>query len=213
MVTQPCLTIAITALQFTVRFLLLVANPADGRGQWATTINVQSSGGDITPDNMPGGGGAGWLLISGPSGNRFLNKWNFTGIGQGALNAINDVTLNAATDMGLNMSGVGYYTFVMRDVSYVNSQFYVGVTANAPVSVTHTAQSFLAGAAVITITTGGTPSTGENIYVRYRTSLMILQQVPLWCRLPEAVLHGVQLYRDLVAVPPFIIMCTAAHAH
>jgi hypothetical protein len=52
------------------------SNPADGRGHWATTINVQSSGGNITPDNMPGGGGAGWLLISGPSSNRFQNKWN-----------------------------------------------------------------------------------------------------------------------------------------
>ncbi|MBL0052702.1 MAG: hypothetical protein IPP29_14905 [Bacteroidetes bacterium] len=147
-----------------------VANPADGRGQWATTINVQNSGGNITPDNMPGGGGAGWLLISGPSGNRFQNKWNFTGVGQGALNAINDVTLNAATDMGLNMSGVGYYTFVMRDAGYVNSQFYVGVTANAPVSVSRTSQTFLAGAAIISITTGGTPSAGENVYVRYRST-------------------------------------------
>ena len=34
------------------------SNPSDGRGQWTTTINVQSSGGNITPDNMPGGGGA-----------------------------------------------------------------------------------------------------------------------------------------------------------
>ena len=64
-------------------------NPSDGRGQWTTTINVQNSGGNIAPDNMPGGGGAGWLLISGPSGNRFQNKWNFNGVGQAALNAVN----------------------------------------------------------------------------------------------------------------------------
>lgn len=26
--------------------------PTDGRGQWVTTINVQNSGGDVTPINM-----------------------------------------------------------------------------------------------------------------------------------------------------------------
>ena len=78
-------------------------NPTDGRGQWSTTINVQTSGGDITPDNMPGGSGAGWLLISGPSGNRFQNKWNFGGVGQGAVNSVNDVTLEGGgEDMGLD---------------------------------------------------------------------------------------------------------------
>ena len=41
------------------------ANTTDGRGQWFTTVNVQSSGGNVTPDNMPGGGGAGFLLTSG----------------------------------------------------------------------------------------------------------------------------------------------------
>ncbi|MFN4198794.1 MAG: hypothetical protein ACK4FS_07195 [Flavobacterium sp.] len=40
-------------------------NPTDGRGQWATTINVQNSGGNIQPSNMPGGGSGGWLFISG----------------------------------------------------------------------------------------------------------------------------------------------------
>ena len=37
--------------------------PTDGRGQWATTINVQNSGGNVTPVNMTGGGGNGFLFI------------------------------------------------------------------------------------------------------------------------------------------------------
>jgi hypothetical protein len=146
-----------------------VSNPSDGRAQWSTTINVQSSGGDIAPDNMPGGGGAGWLLISGPSGNRFGNKWNFNGVGQGALNAVNAVVKQSGgQDMGLDMSTAGRYTFNMRDAGYVNTEFYVGYTSNAPVTVSRTSQTFSGGQAVINITTGATPSSGENVYVRYR---------------------------------------------
>jgi hypothetical protein len=145
------------------------SNPSDGRGQWATTINVQSSGGNITPDNMPGGGGAGWLLISGPSGNRFQNKWNFSGVGQAGLNAINNITRQGGgEDMGLNMGTVGYYTFVMRDAGYNNSEVYIGYTSEEPVTVSHSGQSFFNGEPVISISTNSTPSAGENIYVRYR---------------------------------------------
>ncbi|RAR46207.1 putative metal-binding motif-containing protein, partial [Flavobacterium lacus] len=144
-------------------------NPLDGRGQWATTINVQSSGGNITPDNMPGGGGAGWLLISGPSSNRFQNKWNFSGVGQAALNAINNITRQGGgQDMGLNMGTAGYYTFVMRDAGYNNSEVYIGYTASEPVTVSHLGQTFSNGQPVISISTSNTPSAGENIYVRYR---------------------------------------------
>lgn len=146
------------------------ADPTDGRGQWSTTINVQTTGGDIAPDNMPGGAGAGWLLISGPSGNRFQNKWNFTGVGQGAVNSINDVTYESGgEDMGLDMSTEGYYTFNMRDAGYTNSEFYVGYTASAPVTVSRTSETLntVTNGTVINITTSAAPSAGENIYVRY----------------------------------------------
>lgn len=148
------------------------ANPTDGRGQWSTTINVQATGADITPDNMPGGGGAGWLLISGPAANRFQNKWNFTGVGQGALNSVNDVVLEGGgEDMGLNMGTAGYYTFNFRDAGYVNSQFYVGYTLSAPVTVSRTAETLntVTNGTLISISTGAAPSAGENIYVRYNT--------------------------------------------
>jgi hypothetical protein len=147
-----------------------VSNPNDGRGQWTTTINVQSSGGDIAPDNMPGGGGAGWLLISGPSGNRFQNKWNFSGVGQGALNSVNNVGFNVAQDMGLDMSPTGRYTFVFKDAGYTASAFYVGYTANVPVTVTNGGTTFSNSQPVIAITTSAAPSSGENVYVRYRVT-------------------------------------------
>ncbi|TDP58399.1 MopE-related protein [Flavobacterium dankookense] len=152
------------------RVSVSTGTPTDGRGQWATTINVQPSGGNVTPINMLGGGGNGFLFISGPSGSRFQNKWVFDGIGQGALNAVNGTVYNTGNDMGLNMSTAGRYTFVMNDVGYTgtNSRYYVGYTTNAPVTVSRTSQSFNLTQTVVNITTSATPSSGENVYVRYR---------------------------------------------
>ena len=147
------------------------SNPNDGRGQWSTTINVQNSGGNITPDNMSGGGGAGWLLISGPSSGRFNNKWNFNGVGQAAINSINGlVKQSGGQDMGLNMSALGYYTFNMKDAGYINSEVFIGFTNNNPVSIIKSSQSYSGQQPIINITTGTTPSSGENIYVRYNSS-------------------------------------------
>ncbi|MFY7742714.1 MAG: hypothetical protein ACOVQR_08705, partial [Flavobacterium sp.] len=155
------------------RLSVTTGNPTDGRGQWATTINVQNSGGNVTPINMPGGGPGGFLFITGPSSNRFQNKWAFNGVGQGAINGINaGLVYNTGADMGLNMSTTGHYTFVFNDVGYTatNARYYVGLTQNAPVNVTRTGQSFVAGQPVINISTSSTPSTGENVYVRFRVS-------------------------------------------
>lgn len=145
--------------------------PTDGRGQWATTINVQNSGGNVTPVNMTGGGGNGFLFISGPGSNRFQNKWVFGGIGQGTLNEINDITCyNCGEDMGLNMSVSGYYTFVLNDCGYTgfNAKFYTGYTSASPVTVSRSSQTSSGGNAVISINTSAAPSIGENIYVRYK---------------------------------------------
>ncbi|MCX6324918.1 MAG: hypothetical protein NTZ41_11995, partial [Sphingobacteriales bacterium] len=149
-----------------------VSNPSDGRGQWATTVNVQNTGGDVTPFNMPGGGGVGWLLISGPGSGRFNNKWNFNGIGQAAVNSINNIVRQGGgQDMGLNMSTTGRYTFVMRDAGYANSEVFIAYTSNAPVSVSRTGQSFNPSGFTsdISISTSTSPSSGENVYVRYRS--------------------------------------------
>ena len=137
-------------------------NPTDGRGQWTNTVNVQSSGGNVTPLNMPGGGGTGFLFTSGPAAGQYNNKWAFGGVGQAALDAVNGMTYQGASDMGIDMSTTGYYTFVMKDAGYVGTGFYVGKTTNAPVTITHTqsSQMVLMGdrSAVINCSISGTPS-------------------------------------------------------
>jgi autotransporter-associated beta strand protein len=156
------------------RLSVTTGNPTDGRGQWATTINVQSSGGNVTPINMPGGGPGGFIFITGPSSNRFQNKWAFSGVGAASLNAVNGISaFNSGNDMGLNMSTAGRYTFVFNDAGYTqtNAKFYVAYTANAPVTVTRASQTLnFDRSANLGITTSATPSSGENIYVRYTTS-------------------------------------------
>jgi hypothetical protein len=145
--------------------------PTDGRGQWATTVNVQSAGGDVTPTNMPGGGGNGFLFISGPAANRFQNKWVFSGVGQGTVDAINNISaFNSGNDMGLNMGAAGYYTFVFNDCGYTvtNASYYVGYTAAAPVQPTRSSELLNPdGTATITITTSAAASAQEKVYVRY----------------------------------------------
>lgn len=148
--------------------------PTDGRGQWVKTYNVQSSGGDFVPINMAGGNGTGFLFISGPSGNRFANKWVFSATASGAVNSVNNISAyNSGSDMGLNMSTVGRYTFVFNDVGYTgtNAKYYVAYTSADPVSVSRISQTLNSNrSANVSITTGATPSSGENVYVRYTTS-------------------------------------------
>jgi Secretion system C-terminal sorting domain len=153
------------------RLSVASGNPTDGRGQWATTINIQSIGGDAAPINMPGGAGNGFLFISGPAANRFLNKWVFNGVGQGTVDGLNGISaFNSGNDMGLNMSTAGYYTFVFNDCGYTatNGRYYVGYTATAPVSASRSSEIINPdGSATIGITTGAAPSAQENIFVRY----------------------------------------------
>ncbi len=146
-------------------------NPTDGRGQWATTINVAASGGDVVPVNMAGGGGNGFLFISGPTTSAFQNKWVFGGVGQAALNGVNSCIYQGSTDMGLDMSSPGYYTFVMNDFGYAvnaNTKFFVARTAATPVSVARTSQTINADNSItVNISTSSSPSPGETVYVRY----------------------------------------------
>jgi hypothetical protein len=156
------------------RLSVTSGTPTDGRGQWSTTINVQSSGGDVAPINMPGGSSNGFLFISGPSANRFQNKWVFSGVGQGTVDGINNISaFNSGNDMGLNMSTAGYYTFVFNDCGYGSgnlpfARYYVGRTSAAPVSLTRSSELLNPdGTTTVTITPSATPSAEEKIYVRY----------------------------------------------
>jgi hypothetical protein len=109
-----------------------LGNFVDGRCQWATTINVQNSGGNITPTNLTGGPGNGFQFISGPAANRFQNRWVFQFAGQAAVDQINNITQYSSTgagvDMGVNMSSTGHYTYVFNDAGYsgFNAKYYIG---------------------------------------------------------------------------------------
>ena len=149
-----------------------VANPNDGRGQWKTTVNVQASGGNVTPDNMPGGGSSGFLFISGSDANHYGNKWVFGGVGQAAIDGINTATYQGSTDMGINMGTSGYYTFAFQDAGYTSSAYYAGYTSSSPVALSHlgASQQIVSSGGVVSInfTTSASPSTQEKFYVRYR---------------------------------------------
>lgn len=147
--------------------------PTDGRGQWTTTINVQPAGGDVMPIAMGGGGGDGFLFISGPPANRFQNKWVFNGVGQATIDGINSITCyNCGDDMGLDMSTPGYYSFIFNDCGYtiINARYYVAYTSLAPVTVSRDSHITNPGGSVtVNISTNVTPSPEEKIYVRYTT--------------------------------------------
>lgn len=154
------------------RVATTTSNPTDGRGQWFTTLNAQSTGGDVTTQNMGGGSNDGFLFTNGGScGNTgtYANKWVFSGVGQGALDQINGNDFNGSNDMGLNMSNSGYYSFVFRDAGYTNSSFYVGYTTNSPVTISNAGATLNNDYSVaITGLLSAAPSAQERFYVRYR---------------------------------------------
>jgi hypothetical protein len=156
------------------RLSVSTGTPTDGRGHWFKTYNAQASGGDFTPRNMSGGGGSGFLFITGPSSNRFQNKWVFSGVSAASLNAINNTSAyNSGNDMGLNMNTAGRYTFVFNDCGYTatNAKFYIGYTQNAPISIVRNSVSVNPDrSATVVISSSNAPSSGENIYVRYTTN-------------------------------------------
>jgi hypothetical protein len=183
--------------------------PTDGRGQWATTINVAASGGDVMPINMPGGGGNGFLFISGPAANRFANKWVFSNIGQGAIQSTNIITaFNSGNDMGFNMTTPGHYTFVLNDAGYTqtNAVYYAGRTTNVPVNVTRTSQtvSNVNNTCTIIITPSATPSTEEIIYVRYTTGADFASSGS--SSLIKAVLDGATYKAVIPTLPPSTVV-------
>ncbi|MFY8068134.1 MAG: hypothetical protein ACOVMS_08385, partial [Flavobacterium sp.] len=146
-------------------------NPVDGRGQWKRTFSVFQNGGNFINLNMNGGAGNGFLFISGPSNNRWQNKWVFSSIAQGTINQVNNITAyNYGNDMGLNLSQQGYYTFVFNDCGYtsLNSKYFVSFTTEYPISVSNNGQIVTGNYCVVDIKSNKSPSIEEKIYVRYR---------------------------------------------
>ena len=150
-------------------------NTTDGRGQWSSTILAQGAGGNVFSGSYPGGASNGFLFTSGggcgATGN-YTDKWNFGGVGQAALNAVNGTSFNGSTDMGLNMSSAGYYTFSMKDVYNTNGPaFYVGYTTYPPVNIVSTTQTAVCSTtATVTATLSAAPSSQEAFYLRYRVT-------------------------------------------
>jgi hypothetical protein len=169
--TTPYGTDYRTTTYRTVSTVSSTAKPTDGRGQWATTINVATSGGDVTPANLAGGGGngGGFLFISGPSTSRFNNKWAFSGVAQATLNTVNNGVKEGAKDMGIDMSTPGYYTFVMNDAGYVDTKFFIGRTSAAPVTVARTSQTVNGDNSITVSITTSAALSSEAVYVRYVT--------------------------------------------
>jgi hypothetical protein len=156
------------------RITTTIGNPTDGRGQWVKTYNAQVTGGDVSNSNMAGGSNAGFLFISGPSTNRFQNKWVFNTVVQARRDSINIAdAYNTGQDMGLNMSTAGRYTFVFNDCGYtnVNARYYVGYTLNNPVTPTNVSHSVQVNNNVlVNITTSAAPSPGERVFVRFTSA-------------------------------------------
>lgn len=156
------------------RITTAIGNPTDGRGQWVKIYNAQVTGGDVSNSNMAGGSSAGFLFISGPSTNRFQNKWVFSSVFQARRDSINIAdAFNTGQDMGLNMSTAGRYTFVFNDCGYtnVNARYYVGYTLNNPVMPTNVSQSIQGNNSVlVNINTSAAPSPGERVFVRFTSA-------------------------------------------
>jgi hypothetical protein len=159
------------------------SNPSDGRGQWATTLNALTSpsttlsAGEVYAGNYdPNPLGDGFLFTTGGGcGNpgNYNNKWVFGGNGQCAIDGVSiaDYVTGGGTNMGINASTVGFYTFVLKDNTGSTNGYYVGYTTNAPIAISSTSQSMLCPTtATITATLSGIPSSQEKFYLRYNTT-------------------------------------------
>lgn len=171
--TQPVNCNGSSPFVMKYRRLATTANaPTDGRGQWFTTLNAQSTGGDVTLQDMGGGGGNGFLFTNegncGVTGG-YINKWVFSGVGQGGINQINGNVFNGSNDMGFDMSTPGYYSFAFRDAGYTSSSFYVGYTSSSPVSIFNSTATLNNDYSVtVNATLSASPSAQERFYIRYR---------------------------------------------
>lgn len=143
-----------------------VTKITSGTARWKTTINVQSSGGDIV------GGSYTFLFTSGPSGSPYNNKWAGTVV---TLNSLQSYSFNTGADNSITVSNGKYYTVVWKDNGYANTHAIFMETSAQPVTIDNVAQSPNGSSigsgvdATITITTSATPSAEEKIYVRYST--------------------------------------------
>ncbi len=133
-------------------------------GQYLSTVNIQSSGGDTTAGTYE------MLFTSGPDGNTYANKW----ADGGSLNidGFTSFTYNGSANNSITVTNGNYYTLIFDDNGYANSTVAVLKTSAEPISISSV--SGIPDTAVtendpvtITVELSAAKSSEEKIYIRY----------------------------------------------
>jgi hypothetical protein len=149
------------------RFLL---DTALVQRRYMTTVNVQTTGGDIT------GGSYRWRFTSPSFGTPGGNKWSFNGAV--IVDSVQNYTCSfgAADTVTVTLVDGSYYTAVYKDAGYVNTQAIWMRTSADPRQIITVSQTPTPGSinpadpVQISVTLNGTPSAEEDFYVRYSTN-------------------------------------------
>lgn len=135
-------------------------------GQYVSTVNIQSSGGDTTAGTYE------MLFTSGPDANTYANKW----ADGGSLNidGFTSFTYNGNANNSITVANGNYYTLIFDDNGYANSTVAVLKTSATPISI-----SSITGVpdtavtendpVTITVELSAAKSAEEKIYIRYST--------------------------------------------
>ena len=130
----------------------------DGTTRWKTTFTGLS-------------GGA-FLFTSG-GGNPWANKWCEVNV---TMNTLQNYVFQGGPNNNITCNPAKYYTMQWKDNGYSNTQAIFMETSAAPITLSSTSQSPVAGnvtpsdAVVVTITLSAPKSAEENVYVRYTTN-------------------------------------------
>ena len=136
-----------------------------GGGQYITTINIQSTGGDTTAGTYD------MLFTSGPEATPFQNKWANATL---TIDDVTALTLGGATDNSITVQNGFYYRFVFADAGYNDTNVGVMRTSAEPVTISAVTGVPSGGVGVnqpvtITVELDKAKSAEEKVYVRYST--------------------------------------------
>jgi hypothetical protein len=137
-----------------------------GGGQYITTLFINDSGGDAAA------GTYNWLFTSGPDDNIYANKWaDAVPIN---IDGLTSVVYQGETDNSITVENGFYYTLILKDNGYVNSEAAVFKTSSSPVNIDTvrgipTSDVAANQPVTITVELDKAKSPEEKIYVRYST--------------------------------------------
>lgn len=135
-------------------------------GQYITTINVDASGADTSAGTYA------WLFTSGPDGNEFNNKWaNASPVN---VDGFNSMIYQGGTDNSISLQNGYYYTVIITDNGYADSEAAVLKTSASPVdfisvSGVPTTEVPEYDPVTISVELDQPKSPEEKIYLRYST--------------------------------------------